>query len=121
MSAHHEDRREREDRRHEHRLRPVYSIPHHGLTVSDVQHAQNTRLTELNDQSVRFGGAAISLEPPDLIAGQVVLLARNLQRAVLAGGDAAGLLADDLGAQVLALRLALARSEHDRIDTGDAA
>jgi hypothetical protein len=98
--------------------RDVYPLrPRHGLTVGEISRAQGERLTELNDRSVRLGGGAISLMDPRDIAGQVVFLASVLQQSVVSGGSSSTL-ADDLGAQVLALRLAMARSEHDRIDTG---
>lgn len=118
MSADHDARRAREDRRNEHRLRAVSPIrPHHGLTVHEIAVSQSARLTELNDRSVRLGGGAVSLQDPRDIAGQIVFMASVLHQSVVSGGSAPAL-ADDLGAQLLALRLSMARSEHDDPHTG---
>lgn len=101
--------------------RDVYPRRHHGLTVSQIQTAQASKLTELNDRNVRLGGGALSLGDPRVIAGQVERLAGTVRTSVLLGSDGAHELADALAAQVIALRLALARREAMDFTTGDAA
>src|SRR5689334_11371248 len=94
---------------------------HDGLTVTQIQAAQAAKLTELNDRNVRLGGLALALGDPRVIAGQVERLAQTVRAGVLLEGDTVHELADALAAQVIALRLSLARVEALRIDTGDAA
>lgn len=94
---------------------------HHGLTVGAIQRDQARKLTELDTASVQTAGHALSLEDPRDIAGHLLMLAGAVRQSVVAGGGSSHALADSLGAQVLALRLALARSEHDQPHTGGAA
>jgi hypothetical protein len=79
-------------------------------------------LTELDEKQVRLVGAALSLQDPRDIANQVEQLARMLTGVLRFGdGSTADGLANAIGAQVVAFRLARARAGELDITAGDAA
>lgn len=105
-------RAEHLDNQHEDHLR--------GRTAARlITRAFEAKLTELDDRNGRLSGAALMLEDPGVIAFQMERLTANLRISVISGSPAAEDLARALGAQCIALCLALARVEEIRIDFGD--
>jgi hypothetical protein len=88
--------------------------------ISSILDAFAAKLTELNDRSVRLGGQALALQDPRDIA----LTVGNLAGMLLTWTEHdlnVDATVDALGAQLVAYRLARARVDELRIDTGDAA
>ena len=86
------------------------------LTIAEVQHAQARKLTDLDARSVLLTGQALSLGDPRDIAGHIM----NLASLVVING-ATDDLVDAIGAQAIALRLALARVETLDVTSGNEA
>jgi hypothetical protein len=94
------------------------------VTTQQITTAFEQELTRLNDRNVRLGGGALSLEDPRVIATQIAGFARIVQvSSVLRLSDDTDPLQRgiELGAQVLAFCLAVAREDELRVDLGEAA
>ena len=88
-----------------------------GMQVSDVLTAFARKLTLLNDRHARMNLPVLSLQDPRDVVNHIDLIAGHLKF-----GDLSPERVDALGAQCIALRLAMARVEmQDPHSGGDAA
>lgn len=98
----------------------VFQMPPAGVRslpmIGEAHRAFGARLTRLNDENVRAGGCALSLEDPRDLLAQI----EGLVGVMRSLGGALGNV-ESLGAQVTALWCAQARVDELRVETGDAA
>jgi hypothetical protein len=89
----------------------------HGETVASITAAFARKLTLLNDRHARMGLPVLSLQDPLDILSHIDGLATGMQ--YLTARELSEDIVDALGAQCIALRLALARVEALDVTSGD--
>lgn len=94
------------------------------VTIGSTLQAFSAKLTDLNDRQLRMGLPIVAEQDPRHIAGQIQGMSDLLRVSTILrpqdGSDPTDLL-HAVGAQLLALRLALHREDQLRVDTGDEA